>query len=547
MRSCSTVVLVFAATLVAACTGGRYHPDGFAAGAMHGPALKQQTEDCRTCHGADLAGGQSDFGAAPSCDGCHDPVNPTAWRTNCTFCHGGVDNDTGAPPRNIDGTDLIGPFPAHPIHVTGSDLAVAYDCKQCHTKAIDVLSPGHVFDDTPGEAENDYGNGLAPQTVYTRADRTCANNYCHGDGRTDSGTVSASAGPMTCDGCHAVQASGAAAWSAMSGAHSLHLAVSGVTCADCHHDTTTDGASIAAKDLHINGVRDVAFAAAGLTFDPVVKTCNGTCHGVDHSGFGWGGGSGGSYHPAGFAAPNVHGPEMELQRQDCRGCHGGDLTGGTGPSCDSCHEAGWRTKCTYCHGGGKNSTGAPPRDLGSSDLNTAQSFVAHTAHVTGGIASPFDCTQCHVKPTDVMSASHAFDSTPAKAEVSMAAGLSAAGTYDGNGTCTNLYCHGNGRGDNGTATDGMGTPTCSGCHPGMNSGSTAWSTMSGSHRKHLGMGYSCDDCHGQVSGMGGTAVLAPSLHVDGKKETSFPTSSIVYDPNTKRCTGSCHESHNYTW
>ena len=32
-----------------------------------------------------------------SCDDCHDE----GWRTDCVFCHGGVDDTTGAPPEDI--------------------------------------------------------------------------------------------------------------------------------------------------------------------------------------------------------------------------------------------------------------------------------------------------------------------------------------------------------------------------------------------------------------------------------------------------------------
>lgn len=529
---------LLACVLLTACGPGGHHPDGFEAGAIHGQALKDGAEDCRDCHGETLEGGDGD---AIGCDGCHSGATPTAWRQDCTFCHGGVLDDTGAPPRNLDGTDQVGPFPVHTAHVAGSALAVAFDCTQCHTKALDALSPGHIFDDTPGEAENDYGGGLSPQTVFSLPDGTCSNNYCHGTGRRDDGVVRVADGARPCDGCHRVQSSGAIAWNEMSGLHNLHLSLTGVTCGECHQQTTTDGASIASREVHVNGLRDVAFGGsvgAGFTYAAAGQTCTGSCHGFQHSGHGWGS-PGGSFHPAGFAAPSVHGPEMTLQRSDCRGCHGADLTGGTGPSCDSCHEAGWRQDCTFCHGGGLNDTGAPPHDLGSSDNNAAQSFVAHTRHVTQRIAPAADCVQCHRTPTDVMSMDHAFDTTPDRAEVTLAGGLSPAGTYDGNGTCANLYCHGNGR-TNGSYTDGLGSLTCSGCHP--------IAGLGGDHDEHIGEdGMTCRDCHLQVAGSN-TTITTPALHVDGIKQVQFSTTTITWAPATRRCTGPCHgENHSETW
>jgi hypothetical protein len=522
------LVFVGVVLVVGACDDGRHHPDGFVAGAKHGPALKRQDEDCRSCHGEELAGGAN---GEASCDGCHAGATPTAWRSDCTFCHGGVENETGAPPRNLDGTDQVGPFPVHTIHVTGSDLAVAYDCTQCHVKAIDVLSPGHVFDDTPREAENDFGAGLSPQTRFSLPDRTCTNNFCHGTGRGDDGAIAALDGPLACDGCHPAQASSPAAWSAMSGLHALHLTSPDVTCNDCHGDTTADGATIADRTIHVDGRRQVSFgdAVVGVGYDVASQTCDGTCHGVAHAAYSWSGGA--NPHPTGFAAPEVHGTEMELQRSDCRGCHGADLTGGSGRSCDSCHQAGWRSDCTYCHGGGLDTTGAPPSDLGSTDDSSAQSFVAHPVHVAQRIAAASDCTQCHVKPSDVMTANHAFDSTPMIAEITFAAGSSPATTYDGNGTCGNNYCHGNGRAS-GTITDGAGPRTCQSCHP--------FNALGGSHRDHDEDGMDCQDCHASVVGTGGQTVIAPLLHVDGQRQISILVTTLTYDAGTRRCNGPCH-------
>ena len=82
-------------------TGGnaaKFHAEDFARPELHGPALMQGLLDCRFCHGEDLTG---DAGAL-SCDTCHTPADPQAWRSDCVFCHGGVENQTGAPPVNLD-------------------------------------------------------------------------------------------------------------------------------------------------------------------------------------------------------------------------------------------------------------------------------------------------------------------------------------------------------------------------------------------------------------------------------------------------------------
>jgi hypothetical protein len=117
----------------------------------------------------------------------------------------------------------------------------------------------------------------------------------------------------------------------------------------------SNNADVINASITLNGARDVAISQSGFTFNQNQKKCTGSCHGYDHAGTGWTG-EGGVYHPAGFAAAAMHGTEMELQRQDCRGCHGADLAGGSAVSCDGCHQSGWRTDCTYCHGGGLDDT-----------------------------------------------------------------------------------------------------------------------------------------------------------------------------------------------
>ncbi len=258
-----------------------------------------------------------------------------------------------------------------------------------------------------------------------------------------------------------------------------------------------------------------------------------------------GGGSGSSYHPDGFDDPAVHGLEAKLNVQDCRDCHGADLTGGSGLSCDSCHPDGWRTDCTFCHGGTSNSTGAPPLDIDGNADPSSITFMAHTAHVSGSYAAPFDCSECHVEPDDVTSTGHLFDSTPAVAEVSFTAGLSSAGSYDGAGGCSNLYCHGNGQGDNGTSTDDGRSKTCASCHPDETSGTAEWQTMSGEHSRHLNEGLACAYCHFDDVDHDKT-IIEPSLHVDGVVEQAFEKSTMWIVSGT--CIGYCHgELHWESW
>ncbi|MBK8235940.1 MAG: hypothetical protein IPK74_10310 [Deltaproteobacteria bacterium] len=256
-----------------------------------------------------------------------------------------------------------------------------------------------------------------------------------------------------------------------------------------------------------------------------------------------------NYHPLGFGMASAHGPALKLQAEDCRECHGSDLAGGTsGVNCDSCHTAGWREDCVFCHGGSLDQTGAPPNDITDIDEVSMLSFIAHPKHVIEENHPAYDCTQCHVKPTDVLSMNHVFDDSPAQSEVSFLMGLSGAGSYDGSGSCSSLYCHGNGRQDNGSYSHDMATPDCGGCHAYPGTANNDLNSMSGEHRRHMNEGAECQDCHTDT--VSGDGILTATLHVDGNKDVklSGPAVDMTWNGGAKTCNGTCHtgeaEGHN---
>ncbi len=250
------------------------------------------------------------------------------------------------------------------------------------------------------------------------------------------------------------------------------------------------------------------------------------------------------YHPDGWSAPAVHGLAAKTQSQPCTTCHGQDLGGGSvGVSCDTCHipTPGWRTTCTYCHGGVDTTTGAPPEDIDDMATASETSFPPHTAHVTADLALPYDCTACHRKPTDALTGGHVFlgDATAGRAEVDFSGGRSSTGAY-ADGTCSNLYCHGSGQGNDGRVTRGAGAMTCASCHAGPTSGQAAWEGMSGEHAGHLEDGRTCADCHGPTTADSRT-ITGPALHVDGDADVTLPA-GITRSGAT--CNGTCHgEEH----
>jgi len=147
-----------------------------------------------------------------------------------------------------------------------------------------------------------------------------------------------------------------------------------------------------------------------------------------------------------------HAYAANLGLANCQACHGPELTGGvTGVACARCHDqslppgvASWRVDCLMCHGGVDDASGAPPRATWGKGSDLVR-VGAHTAHVTGSVlAPPFDCTVCHVKPTDALSAGHVDAPTAAVRFDGLGAsrGPTPASWDRTAATCSNTYCHG---------------------------------------------------------------------------------------------------------
>lgn len=259
---------------------------------------------------------------------------------------------------------------------------------------------------------------------------------------------------------------------------------------------------------------------------------------------------GDGFHEVGYAAAGVHGHDAKYQVLPCTQCHGTDLAGvGDIPSCDGCHSEGWRSDCTFCHGDPLDGTGAPPRHISGEDEGLDASYAPHRAHTgTTALHEAFDCSTCHSTPTDVLSPGHLFvaDSTAGVAEVDFLGGLSDAARWNPEtGTCSNLYCHGNGRGDNGTVVHTADVAACNRCHPSQASGEGPLDTMSGVHRDHVRNDVGCWECHGGTTNAA-QAIVDVSLHVNGVKDLQIVP---AINRSAGLCSGTCHgESHvSETW
>ena len=208
-------------------------------------------------------------------------------------------------------------------------------------------------------------------------------------------------------------------------------------------------------------------------------------------------------HPRGIldeTSFDFHGAELARHGWDlavCATCHGEDFRGGrSGKPCTTCHVEG-PTACATCHQDGPT-TGA------------------HATHRGAQVA----CAQCHTVPAVWDAPGHILgDSAPAEVTFGARADLTpVAADRKGpatftDGTCTNVYCHGDAlHAPGGTALqprwdDPAPSGTCGRCHgtpppSHVQSGCASCHPASAPHIDgvtQVGSTAGCDGCHGSTS------------------------------------------------
>lgn len=392
----------------------------------------------------------------------------------CTRCHGGLADQSGAPPNDVRGhTDPSLPsVGAHTSHVRAG-----IDCSACHVKP----SPGdHSHID--GTVRVTWGpvataNGaLSPR--YDEATHTCAASYCHSFYASSNQPDWTAPRADSCGTCHGLPPA----------APHPDVGSDLAICSVCHSDSITAGGQLIP-------------APAGQHLDGSVSASGGHVAGWMDTG------------SAGFHAFSV-----ARGLGSCRGCHGQDLGGGiSGVGCASCHGETWQTNCVMCHGGELDTTGAPPKTIWGYEGDPVR-VGAHAAHVNGGaLTNAIGCATCHVVPADVLSDGH-IDVVTGSAQPT--ASMTFSGTAAEGGATTSwdrvsrgcsVYCHGSvfdaaTRGSDTTPdwTGGSGEATCGSCHASPPGGLHPSSTE-------------CGACH---TGYGSAAVNLDT-HVNGQVEFSM--------------------------
>lgn len=240
---------------------------------FHGRSVRDANWDmvrCRTCHGSRYNGGTVNV----SCLTCH---NLPAGPENCTTCHGSVAN--AAPPKDLDDNTSRGArgVGAHQKHLLGGAFSDGVSCSDCHNVPPSVYTAGHV--DSPLPAEVPLGGFLphvvtnetttvdwdptlpvfTPQPVYSAANLSCGNTYCHGFFKNGNDTLVVSWTDTTvaataCGTCHGDVTRPTLAERALP-----KTAVRGGThpnvtaCSNCHIGIVDANLNIIDKAKHMNG------------------------------------------------------------------------------------------------------------------------------------------------------------------------------------------------------------------------------------------------------------------------------------------------------
>lgn len=434
----------------------------------------------------------------------------------CQTCHGGASGNA-APPLTTAGetAPTVRGVGAHQSHVTDTFVRKAVACDECHV--VPESGTGHAN----GAVELVFGTlathgGATP--AYDRASATCSNVYCHGEtlgaGGVDHRPIwNGTNQGLGCNACHG-------------NPPPSHLPTS-TNCNLCHPLTVKPNGGIDIEGgRHINGVPDVG------------------SHGD-------------------FASPATHGPQFfsylaGTNSLDCKACHGASYGGGTGPSCNACHEAAgwtnsWQSNCSFCHGTRNDFTKTTPYTVTSHPTLAAPPDAvsqrldgvavpsrtgAHQGHLTGQgsdsgttYAAPVPCASCHAVPADL---AHADGPDRAPVVLTGSGSLPAdLGTYDPVALTCTTYCHGS------TLADDLGRTKpppvwtggelrCDGCHGDP--------PASGQHFLHaVDEGLACSVCHSTTVGEAG---IGPA-HLDGARTVEFLTPQIA-TWNGTTCTSVCH-------
>ncbi|MDF1544412.1 MAG: CxxxxCH/CxxCH domain-containing protein [bacterium] len=423
---------------------------------------------CRICHGQDLDGGKVEI----SCIDCH------ASTGICSRCHGGLNDDSGAPPYGLEGerdsTALA--VGAHTRHLINPKMSAPVACQTCHLVPVMMLDSAHLDYGQGGLdsiAELHFGVPVDSDTAkWDRTAGTCSNIYCHGQfegGKKDNAPVWNQSGQAVCGSCHDVEDNpDQLGWK-----HDEHVRLFGLLCVDCHQTVVDSALNIVGPEWHVNAVADTSILNQAL--------------------------------------------------------------------CDDCH-AGGGASCSLCHGGKDNNSGAPPYSLSGDSLRTVRAVGAHTVHLSGDrLSTGVMCEDCHIVPTGVGDPGHYDTLYSAELTFSALANPATIWDTLAS-SCENSYCHGNFAGgypaNTPIWTGDSSQAVCGSCHDvGANPADLSYEHLIHTTDFQL----PCWSCHNSVVDIN-SEIKEKSLHINGVVDTESGAQHVCdgcHTPSVAICT-QCH-------
>lgn len=484
----------------------------------------------------------------------------TWWGTSgslgCSGCHGYGTTGT----YNV--TRLSGKHGAHLSTTANTDLGKAFTCTDCHAQ---VRGTSWVDRNLHANGMVNYSGALSGKIANNARGVTCANFYCHSDGKGQYKSMATdnwmSATNLNCTGCHG--SSTPAAFTSQFGepnytstginqlrsnSHQKHVSAA-TDCYLCHRKTvssTTNAIWANLSTTHVSGKINIRFAKPNTfatmsgVYNPAARTCSTTyCHGTAAS-------------PAWGDATT------------CATCHANQGAGTQTASFNGAHaqHSDWATAgkynfaCENCHS--LKSVTPAGHAKGAVSANQAAEVKFYDGAFTNWTSTSYgDETAKKYK-------FRALNSNPYGATAPVPAyspGGTIAATDNGfnwtAGTCSNVWCHSNAN----PVSDGVTTrnnayatapawnttiSNCTSCH-----GDKTSNSLSPAHDRHVlatGMNYGCVTCHADTVANDTTlnASTGIAYHVNGVKNVKMTVGN--YDNGSRTCsTTTCHSSATPQW
>lgn len=456
------------------------------------------------------------------CIDCHDTPSHSSQTTSAKYGSWGVDCLTCHTPHLTENIFLIRELIRTPnsgekavsfiANATGTDFvrtSAPYDgvCNVCHTRT--------------NHHRNDDSGGDHTHNTTTR----CISCHGHDKGFAGSGCNGCHNAPPIAVGKHAVHdevwdsTDGNTASSYSDTASHATATQYGFVCSKCHSGTHTN-------DATVNPTHDGSLAnpwQVEVVFDATNPS--------------------GAYGQV-YAQSTEQGPIGEYWSWSDGGCsnlycHSNAAPlGGTNVFQSPTWDQLANLSCTGCHDTGGAATGLS---------------AAHAKHTTGGTYN-FGCVRCHSATvsnnTTIADKREHVDAQ--KDVVFDAAGVdNSGGSYDGGAhTCTNTYCHSDGKDLVPPYTSGPSivwtlASNCATCHDTAGAAST---NLSGAHFTHTetdGYAFGCERCHTNTVTDSST-IGTFANHVNGVQDVFFDSSAVnnsggSYDSGTETCSNTyCH-------